>query len=284
MEKEKIRITKEDLKRNDLLDIIYRIKDFFSENKQQLKPYLIIGGVVIVAVIIFVTSINRKKADANDIYTEALYEYSNKIFSNDTDYDQIISQFQKAYNTYSSSNFSKVILFNIADAYYRKGDYQNAIINYDKFISAAPDKKFETMGRFGKGLSMMQLKKYEDALKIFETLLPDENARLVKPDIIIQCAIANSQLNNAAKAEEYLKKISDDTSYAETSWKNYADYMKILLKQKNQMPTVNYSLLDSGLTDTSFIKPYAASAPDTKTVSADTKAIAAEMKSKRPGF
>lgn len=279
MEKEKIHITKEELKRNDLLDIIYRVKDYFTVNKEKVKPYLIGGAVVILAVIIFVTSINRKKADANSIYTDALYEYSNKIFSDDKNYDSIISSFEKAYNTYSSSNYAKLILFNIADAYYRKGDYQKAIESYDRFITAAPDKKFETMGRFGKGLSMMQLKKYSDALIIFELLLPDENARLVKPDIIIQCAIANSHTNNISKSEEYLKKICNDTTYAETSWKNYADYLMVFLKQKNNTPAVNYSLTDI---DTSFIKHTPAlAAADTKTISADTKAVAEEFKKKK---
>ncbi len=69
-----------------------------------------------------------------------------------------------------------------------------------------------------------------------------ENAKIIKADILIQCGLANSNLKNEKKAEEYFTQIANDTYYAQTSWKNYAESLIVLLKQKKNLSTVEYSL------------------------------------------
>jgi len=237
---EKIKITKQELKKNDLLEALSKIKNYFISNKQRIKPYIIGACVIIVVAVLLTTAIRKKKNEANEIYTGALYKYASNMFEADANYDQIIAEFEKAYNTYSKSKLSKLTLLNIADAYYRKNDYQNALNYYDRFLAASSDPIFKSFGTYGKALSLAQLRKSDEALQLFESLLTNESADFIKADVLIQCAIILSNRNEIDKALSYLQRISTDANYKDTSWKSYADYLSAYLKQKKYLPAVEY--------------------------------------------
>ncbi len=246
-----IKITKQELKKNDMLDLYGRTKDYIAVHSDKIKPVLIGAFVVIAAVIIIFVSIRKKMDDANERYTEVLYKYTNSIFSGSYSYDHILGELQGAYNTFTKSNLSKIMILNIADVYYRNKDYQNALINYDKFLKLNSDPTFSAVANYGKALVYIQQKNYGDALNQLKDLAASKNAEFIKPEVLIQTAITYSRLKDDANAVNALSEITGNEQFKDSSWNLYANYLRVLLTQKKNLPDINYVLIEE--TDTPAI-------------------------------
>ncbi len=239
---EKIRITKQEMKKNDLAELLSKLRLLFEKNKDRMKPIAIGVFVSILLIVGIMAVIKNKKSNANEIYSSGQEKYSQNIFNAGSNFDQSIAEFEKAYNTYSSSNQSKITLLNIADAYYRKNDYDKALINYEKFLKANSDDRFEVLGLFGKAMTLSQQKKYDESLQILENLLKNEDADFIKADIIVQSALIYNNNGKTEKAVETLNLIISDEHYKNSNWKIYADYLALYIKQKQYFPNVEYDL------------------------------------------
>ena len=242
---EKIRISKRDMKKNDLAEIISKIKIAIENNKNRIKPFLIGFAVAIVLIVGIIAVIKNKKSNANELYVSALEKYSNAAFTANSNFDQSIAEFEKAYGTYTGSNQAKIILLNIADAYYRKKDYDKAVLNYDKFLKSNSDSRFEVLGLLGKAMALSQQKKRDEALNILEGLIKNPDADYIKADAIVQIAIIYEIDGKTDKAVENLNMIINDEQYKESNWKLYAEYLALYMKQKKNYPAVNYDLATS---------------------------------------
>ena len=75
----KITITKDELKRNELLFMIEKAKLFFNSNKQKLKTILIVFIILIPTSLFINNNIQKKNEKMNNDYTKEFYEYISAI-------------------------------------------------------------------------------------------------------------------------------------------------------------------------------------------------------------
>ncbi|HON56238.1 MAG TPA: tetratricopeptide repeat protein [bacterium] len=265
MQKNKIKITREDLKRNELIEFFKRIKTYFQEKNEKLKPIIIGGLVAAIIVVIVWISIKKKIEEANERYTNALYKYTNSIFQGSPSYDHIIGELQGAYNTFTKTNLAKIMILNIADAYYRNKDYPNALTHYDKFLKANNNPTFAALAKYGKSLVFIEQQDFGSAINLLKELAADNTAEFIRPEILIQSAIVYSKLKDDENAKKSLEEIINNPELENSSWKIYASYLMILLQQKKNLPEINYNLATSSadnISDTTDILNFF----DTKTV------------------
>jgi len=240
---EKIKFTKSELKKNDLAELLVNIKNYFTNNREKLKPIIIsVVFIALIALVILIT-FARKRNQINDIYTEALYKYSQKLYNSNEKYDEVIAELQRGYNTFSSSDMSKIMLLLTADAYYRNADYQNAIVSYDKFLNKLNDKRFKAFGQFGKALTLFQQNKLDEAATLFENIIKENST--VSAEAHIQLALIYSKQNKDNQAIELLDKFINNPQFKDTNWIDYAQYLRTVIFQKKNIGNINYNISKS---------------------------------------
>lgn len=92
----------------------------------------------------------------------------------------------------------------IADVYYFKGEYENAIKGYDELLEQDPN--FQAATEF-KGWSHLMNKDFDKAIRLFESL-GKETTHAIKP--FVQLGYAHALKGDLAMAESYLLKLKEE--------------------------------------------------------------------------
>jgi colicin import membrane protein len=75
---------------------------------------------------------------ADDNKQAEIHAKQGVVYFKAAEYDDAIAEFKKAYELDKQSKH----LFNIANAYYKKGDYKSAVDFFQQYLSVDPDGKF----------------------------------------------------------------------------------------------------------------------------------------------
>ena len=144
-----------------------------------------------------------KTGTAQELYTDATNElYSNKggfpwVFTG-PDYDVILETLKEIQLRYTFSPFATLAEIRTADTYFRQGEYQQAIIEYDQFIKNHPGHNEYEYALYQLALSNYELRSTKDrdptftrsAIKWFTVFIeeyPDSELVPGAEEKIIEC-------------------------------------------------------------------------------------------------
>lgn len=96
-------------------------------------------------------------------------------------------QFKLFLSKYPSSSKASDATYWIAESYYRQGEFEEAILEYQKFIDAYPKDERVPLSYLKQGLSLIEIDRDEEAKLFFQTLIDkypqSEEARTAKEKI-----------------------------------------------------------------------------------------------------
>ncbi|HOV92809.1 MAG TPA: tetratricopeptide repeat protein [Candidatus Kapabacteria bacterium] len=113
---------------------------------------------------------------ANSLFAENVKDYIKKgnSYYNSKKYKSAEVEYRKALELDPTNNYAK---FNLGNAYYRQGNYQEAMNQFDAVNRSKFNKNDLSKAYYNLGNSMMQAQKYEDAIESYKKSLlnnPDD--------------------------------------------------------------------------------------------------------------
>lgn len=113
---------------------------------------------------------------ANSLFAENVKDYIKKgnSYYNSKKYKSAEVEYRKALELDPTNNYAK---FNLGNAYYRQGNYQEAMNHFDAVNRSKFNKNDLSKAYYNLGNSMMQAQKYEDAIESYKKSLlnnPDD--------------------------------------------------------------------------------------------------------------
>jgi len=113
---------------------------------------------------------------ANSLFAENVKDYIKKgnSYYNSKKYKSAEVEYRKALELDPTNNYAK---FNLGNTYYRQGNYDEAIKQFDAVNRSKFNKNDLAKAYYNLGNSMLQAKKYEDAIESYKKSLlnnPDD--------------------------------------------------------------------------------------------------------------
>ncbi|MFB3787002.1 MAG: tetratricopeptide repeat protein, partial [bacterium] len=117
---------------------------------KKASPWLLIGFLAL-AQAGWINPLRDRVEEANKIYAEGKYE-------------EAVQQYTDIAATYAPE--SPELHFNIGNAWFRAGDYEKAIAEYQK-VAGAPDEKLEAKAHYGIGNACYRMEDYAKAIESY---------------------------------------------------------------------------------------------------------------------
>ncbi len=124
----KRRISKKELKQDELLEFLFNAEQFVRKNQKALI-YAVIGVVVVVVVALMMIN-SRKKAD---LAAAALVGQAQAAFDQGN-YQQVISDLDPTINTYKGTQSAGIGIFYLGSASYRLSKYDDAQKYFQQYL------------------------------------------------------------------------------------------------------------------------------------------------------
>jgi len=213
------------IKRNEMQELLNSIMDYYKKNTENA----IITAVVVVLVLVAVPLVmNGRKQSAEkaaallsqasrymnspvvDMENATLYGF----FRTETEKsDKVIATYNEIMQKYRGTTAAKLSYIGLADAYYAKGSYKEALDYYKSFADKFKGNAFYAEACSGAGYASFGLGDYKGAASWFEKALsvnPSDN------DALLRLSESYIMMNDKAKAKENLEKVaknSEEGSY-----------------------------------------------------------------------
>jgi outer membrane protein assembly factor BamD (BamD/ComL family) len=154
---------------------------------QQYRRHGIIGAISILAVVIAVfairTSRENRTQSANELFGKSLVALEQGEISS------AITGFQQLAERYSGTAYGNYALYYMGDIYYRMNNYQAAIDQYKRFISAYSGKEFlAAAARKGLGACYQQMGDYTKAVQSYSEVISDYPRDFSIPEVLLKRA------------------------------------------------------------------------------------------------
>jgi len=159
----KKKITRKEMKKDPVLEKISQI-DNFVRDQRKLVMYVAVGIVAVVALSILLVG-SKKKANTAAMGDLGLAEMS---FAR-ADYDDAILRLENLIDKYSSTRSAGLATVLLARSYMAKNDYENARVNFDKYVSHYDDDEILTAAAYsGLAICAEQNSDFANAAEYFE--------------------------------------------------------------------------------------------------------------------
>ena len=171
-----MRLTKEDLKKDDLLLDIGNIVEFFKnmwqKHRDRIIIGLLIGGVAVLFLVIFVFTSIRSNNEASRKFNGALLTYANTNMSPSDRYASAKKAFEAVLQEHPRTTIAADLRQYLANCYFFLGEYDKAIETYRQNAAGLGSGSraiyaMEGIGKSyeGKGDIQTALQTYQDAVK-----------------------------------------------------------------------------------------------------------------------
>ena len=207
------KLTKKDLKSPDAFQSTFeKLGDYIAENQTRV----IVGTSALLCAVILVMGIyfywSHYSNSALKIYAKAQGNIL-KSGENQDNVNEKMKLYKELVDKYPSSWSGRMANYHLGNIYYNKGEIDQAISSYKKFVGkAGSDKtgvKFLTLTSLGYAYEMK--KDFNQALKYFEQAQNTYHAGFETIGLR-NIARAYEELNNKEKALEYYKKALEKTT------------------------------------------------------------------------
>jgi len=173
---EMMRVTKEELKKDNLLLDIENIAEFFKgmwqKHRDRIIVGLLIGGVAVLFLIIFIFTSIRSNNEASRKFNAALLTYANTNMSPADRYGSAKKAFETVLEEHPRTTIASDLRQYLANCYFFLGEYDNAIETFGKNATGLGSGSrsiyaMEGIGKSyeGKGDIQTALQTYRDAVK-----------------------------------------------------------------------------------------------------------------------
>ena len=203
-----------------------RLVNQYKEKSNLLLPALLRLGLL---------NYNSGQFDASLKYYKSVFQYNpdpetsreamagiQEIYVNEMDKPDAYFEFASTMPGYSVSGSDKdSILYSVAENHYAQAEYAKAVESFQKYISEQPKGLYTLKAKYLKAESLSLLKRYEDALVAYETVIDQGQSTYYAPSLFKAALIAYNQTQDMSRAyKHYLAYIpladSEEKSYEAT--------------------------------------------------------------------
>ena len=211
----KKKISKKEIKEDELLKAYARASAFYYANKRYVSYALTGLVVVVVAALIF---FNNRRASNEKAATELgkVYTIYDAAANNPAQYQQAIDGqpdrgimgLKTIVDNYGSTESGQLARFYLANSYFNVGRYDDAIQQFDGFSTS--NKLLEASARAGIGASYEAKGEYEKAAGNFEKAAGIVSSPLSTPEYLNAAALCYGKAGQKEKAIALLKRLKQD--------------------------------------------------------------------------
>ena len=122
-----MRMTKKELKENELNDYLLLIGEFFKKNWDKIRMGLLIAGVAILFITLFVLTTRKTNSAAMMEFASGMYVFQNAQANPQERYLQSKAMFKAIIEKYPSSSIKKEVEYYLANSQFFLGEYDDAL-------------------------------------------------------------------------------------------------------------------------------------------------------------
>ncbi len=230
----KKKLVKKEIKQDTLLSTYVKTTGFYYENKKYVNYAL--TGLVVLAVVA-VIFINNRRSN-NEKAAVELSRVMSVVDSAPTDPaaqraaidgrpEQGILGLKAIVENYGGTDAGELARYYLAGAYYRLGEYENALASYRAFSPA--DRMLEAGAEAGSAACHEALKQYSEAAELYASAAGTDPEGVAAPEYLNSAARCYGAAGKPEEAVRLLKKLKDD-------------YPKSALARESDRAITRYSL------------------------------------------
>ena len=216
-------ITKRQIKEDKFVTFYFKFVDYLKQNMNKVT----IGLAVILAVIIFTMLVYRSKKTAELNASVKLAEANSKMVRGDL--QQTIDILLNMTENYSGTNSASRGVYFLAYAYFQKGEYENAVTYFKKYLDDYANDPILTSAAYsGLGACYEQMGKYAEAAQFYEKGATKFMDHFNAPQQLMDAARCYFSVNRFADARNCYETVIK--KYPESEFKNQAELFLARLK------------------------------------------------------
>lgn len=222
----KKKLVKKEIKQDTLLTTYVKTTGFYYENKKYVNYAVTAVVVLAVAVVIFINNrrSNNEKAGAElsrviTVMDAAPADPGTLHAAIDGKPEQGIMGLKSIVDNYGGTDAGDLARYYLAGAYYRLGDFANALDQYDRY--SAPDKLLDAGARAGEAACHEALKEYADAAELYDDAARINPDGVAAPEYLNSAARCYGAAGKPEEAVKLLKKLRED--YPKSTYARDAD-------------------------------------------------------------
>jgi len=205
---------KEELRKDRLASWVERSVTWVNENKENA----IIGGIVILAVVIFIPFSLSRRARMNEQAFSLLARGQQEYFINRP--DKAISFYDQALK-HSGSKATPLVFLYKGNTLYEMGKYSEATSVYRRYLDKYETRKFTPEVLISLGNSLEQEGKFDEAKEIYQKFLDRFPQHYLLPGIYQGLGRCYEKLGQKDEAIKIYQQISH--FYSDTTWQDMAE-------------------------------------------------------------
>jgi len=216
MLKPRKRITKKQMKEDPLVTYYFKSLDFMREHSQKITT----GAIILLALLVLFTFFMRSKRNADLNASEQLAKANVELSQNKS--QEAIDILMSMIDNYSGTKSAATGVYLLAKAYYEKGDYDKALLYFEKYRDDLGDDKILASAAYsGIGSCYEQVGKYLEAAQNYEKGAKKFPQHFNAAQQLIDAARCYMLQNQFAEAKACYKLIID--KYPDNNLKNEAE-------------------------------------------------------------
>ncbi len=223
-----MRMTKQEMKGNELVEYFYAIRDFLKKNWEKVGLGLLIAGVAIFVLIIVILTTNKMNASAIGEFSQGLYYYSSTQIPASERYTQAKISFKGVIDKYPRSSIKNEAEFYLASTQFGLGEYDDALKTFEKTTKAFRGKQLGMYSLQGIGKCYEIKGNFEEALKFYQEALKKYPKNFYTGNVMLDIARCQNKLGKAPEAVQTYEKIL--SAYPDTTWAREAKLRLNFLK------------------------------------------------------
>lgn len=223
MLKAKKRITKRQIKEDKFVTFYFKAADFLKQHANKVS----IGLAVVAALIVLTTLVIRSKKTAELNASVKLAEANSRMMRGEL--QQTIDILLNMNENYSGTNSAARGVYWLAYVYFQKGEYDNAITHFKKYLDDEANDPILTSAAYsGLGACYEQLGKFADAAQFYHKGASQFKDQFSAPQQLMDAARCYLLVNRIADAQNCYETLIE--KYPDAGLKNDAELLLAKIK------------------------------------------------------
>ena len=223
-----MRMTKHEMKENELVEYFYIIRDFFKKNWEKISVSLLIVGVLIFVAVIAALTTNKMNNSAAAEFSQGLYYYQNTQADAPDRYAQAKAIFKGIIDKYPRSSSKSEAEFYLASSHFGLGEYDDATKIFEKTSKIFGGKQLGMYSLQGLGKCYESKGNLEEALKFYQEAIKKYPKNFYVGNLMLDVGRCQNKLGKTSEAVQTYEKIL--SAYPETTWARESKLRLNLLK------------------------------------------------------